>query len=296
MKIAVTGASGLIGSHLVVRLRDVGHEVITVGRSAPRQPGEVQWSPAEGKLDPAALAGVEAVVHLAGAGIGDKRWSEAYKKVVLDSRVQSTALLASTLAALDQRPAVLLSGSAIGWYGDGGDAELDETASAGSGFLADVCVQWEAATRVAEDAGIRTVHLRTGLVLSDAGGMLAQQLLLYKVGLGGPLGSGEQWWSWISLADEVGAIEHLLTGDVTGPVNLTGPQPVRQKQFASALGRALHRPAVVPAPGFALRAIVGEFAEEGILHGQRVLPAVLESSGYTFAHPTLERALAASLT
>ncbi len=295
MKIAVTGASGLIGSHLVLSLREDDHEVITVGRAAPRQPGEVQWDPAAGKLDPADLAGVDAVVHLAGAGIGDKRWTAAYKRLVLDSRVRSTELLASTLARLDPKPAVLLSGSAIGFYGDGGDRELDETMPSGSGFLAEVCRAWEDATEAAESACIRTVHLRTGLVLSGAGGMLAQQLLLYRVGLGGPLGSGRQWWSWISLADEIGAIEHLLTGDISGAVNLSGPQPERQRDFATTLGRQLRRPAVLPAPGFALKAIVGEFAEEGILVGQRALPKVLESSGYAFRHPTLERALAAAL-
>lgn len=296
MRIAVTGASGLIGSHLVIALRESGHEVITLTRSTPRQPGEVRWSPSEGRLDPADLAGVEGVVHLAGAGIGDKRWTPDYKKAVYDSRVDGTTLLARTLAGLDQQPAVLLSGSAIGYYGDGGDRVLDEGSPLGSGFLAEVCRDWEAATRAAEEAGIRTVHLRTGLVLSGAGGMLSQQLLLYKLGLGGPLGSGQQWWSWVSLADEVGAIEHLLTADVSGPVNITGPEPVRQKDFATALGSELHRPAILPAPGFALKAVVGEFAEEGILHGQRVLPRVLEGAGYTFAHPTLERALASALS
>lgn len=297
MKVAVTGASGLIGSHLVIALREHGHVVITLTRSAPRQPGEVAWSPSEGRLDPADLAGVEGVVHLAGAGIGDKRWTADYKKVVYDSRVDGTTLLARTLAGLDPKPARLLSGSAIGYYGDGDDQSLDESSPVGTGFLAEVCRDWEAATMAAEDAGIRTVHLRTGLVLSGAGGMLAQQLLLYKLGLGGPLGSGQQWWSWVSLADEVGAIEHLLAADdVSGPVNLTAPDPVRQKDFAKALGRELHRPAVVPAPGLALRAALGEFAEEGILHGQRVLPRALETSGYAFSHPTLERALAAALS
>jgi uncharacterized protein (TIGR01777 family) len=294
--IAVTGASGLIGSHLVIALREHGHQVTTLVRAAPRQPGEVQWDPAAGRLDPADLAGVEAVVHLAGAGIGDKRWTDAYKKVVLDSRVDSTRLLANTLAKLDERPSVLLSGSAIGYYGDGGDRVLDERAAAGSGFLAEVCQAWELATQGAEEVGIRTVHLRTGLVLDGGGGMLAQQLLLYKLGLGGPLGSGRQWWSWISLADEVGAIEHLLTADVSGPVNLTAPAPVQQKDFAKMLGHELHRPAVLPAPGFALQVVLGQFAQEGVLAGQRVLPAVLESSGYSFAHPTLERALAAALS
>ncbi len=296
MKIAISGASGLIGSHLVIALRDHDHEVLTLVRREPRQPGEIRWDPAGGQLDPADLAGVDAVINLSGAGIGDKRWTDAYKQTVLGSRLDSTRLLANTIAQLDPKPTVFLSGSAIGFYGDPGDTAVDESAPAGSGFLADVVVQWEQAASGAVEAGIRTAYLRTGLVLSGAGGMLAQQLLLYKAGLGGPLGNGKQWWSWVSLADEVCAIEHLLTADVSGPVNLTGPEPVRQKDFAAALGHELHRPALLPAPGFALKAIVGEFATEGILHGQRVTPAVLESSGYAFQHPTLERALAAALS
>jgi uncharacterized protein (TIGR01777 family) len=270
--------------------------VVTLVRRPPRQPGEIRWDPSKGELDAADLVGVDAVINLSGAGIGDKRWTDAYKQTVLDSRLDSTRLLADTIAQLDPKPTVFLSGSAIGFYGDPGDTAVDETAPAGSGFLADVVVQWEQAAAGAVEAGIRTVYLRTGLVLSGAGGMLAQQLLLYKLGLGGPLGSGKQWWSWVSLADEIGAIEHLLTADIAGPVNLTGPEPLRQKDFASELGHALHRPALLPAPGFALKTIIGQFATEGILHGQRVLPQVLEASGYTFQHPTLERAIAAALS
>ncbi|HEY5334676.1 MAG TPA: TIGR01777 family oxidoreductase [Mycobacteriales bacterium] len=295
MRIAVTGASGLVGSHLVPQLRSHGHDVVTLVRRAPVRPDEIRWDPSSGDLDPADLEGVEAAVHLAGAGIGDKRWSGEYKQLVLSSRVESTTLLANTLTQLDPRPQVLLSGSAIGFYGDAGDRECDESTPAGTGFLADVCQAWEGATTAAEEAGIRTVHLRTGLVLSGTGGMLAQQLRLYKLGLGGPLGNGRQWWSWVSLADELGAIEHLLTADVAGPVNITGPAPVRQRDFATALGRALHRPAVLPAPGFALKAVIGEFAEEGILAGQQVLPRVLESDGYAFSHRTLDEALATAL-
>jgi hypothetical protein len=296
VRIAVTGASGLVGSHLVPRLREHGHDVVTLVRRAPERPDEVRWNPATGELDPADLGGVEAAVHLAGAGIGDKRWSGEYKQLVLSSRVEGTTLLANRLTLLDPKPRVLLSGSAIGFYGDAGDQECDESSPAGTGFLADVCRAWEGSTAAAEQAGIRTVHLRTGLVLSGAGGMLAQQLLLYKLGLGGPLGSGRQWWSWVSLTDELGAIEQLLTADVSGPVNITGPAPVRQRDFATALGRALHRPAVLPAPGFALKAVIGEFAEEGILAGQKVLPRALESDGYAFAHRTLDDALAATLS
>jgi hypothetical protein len=269
---------------------------VTLVRRAPERPDEIRWNPAAGELDPDDLKGVEAAVHLAGAGIGDKRWSGEYKQLVLSSRVEGTTLLANRLTLLDSQPAVLLSGSAIGYYGDAGDRECDESSPAGTGFLADVCRAWEGATSAAEQAGIRTVHLRTGLVLSGEGGMLAQQLLLYKLGLGGPLGNGRQWWSWVSLADELGAIEHLLTSDVSGPVNIAGPAPVRQRDFASALGRALHRPAVLPAPGFALRAALGEFAEEGILAGQKVLPRALEGDGYAFTHSTLDAALADALS
>ncbi len=296
MKIAVSGASGLIGSHLVIQLREHGHEVITLVRREPRQPGEVRWDPAAGELDPAALTGIDAAINLSGAGIGDKRWTDDYKRVVLESRLSCSRLLANTLTQLDPRPTVLLSGSAIGFYGDTGDTEVDETSPAGTGYLADVCVQWEQAAAGAVQAGIRVAYLRTGLVLSGAGGMLKQQLLLYKAGLGGPLGSGKQWWSWVSLTDELNAIEHLLTADVSGPVDLVGPAPVRQKEFAAELGKALHRPALLPAPGFALKLALGGFAQDGILAGQRVRPGVLESTGFTFAHPTLEQALASSLS
>lgn len=296
VKIAIAGASGLIGSHLVIALRARDHEVITLVRREPRQPGEVHWDPVAGELDPASLVGVDAAINLSGAGIGDKRWTDDYKRLVLESRLASTRLLANTLTQLTPRPSVLLSGSAIGFYGDTGDTEVDELTPAGTGFLAHVCVHWEQAAAAAVQAGIRVAYLRTGLVLSGAGGMLAQQLLLYKLGLGGPLGSGRQWWSWVSLTDEVDAIAHLLTADVAGPVNLVGPEPVRQKEFAAALGHALHRPALLPAPGFALRAAVGEFADEGILAGQRVRPSVLAASGFTFAHATVEQALTAALS
>ncbi|HEV7208715.1 MAG TPA: TIGR01777 family oxidoreductase [Mycobacteriales bacterium] len=296
VKIAVTGASGLIGSHLVPVLRAGGHQVLTLSRRAPRQPGEVQWHPEEGRLDAAALAGVDAAVHLAGAGIADKRWSDAYKQTVLRSRIEGTRLLATTLATLDPLPKVLLSGSAIGYYGDAGSRTIDEDAPAGSGFLADVCVAWEKATEPAERAGIRVCHLRTGIVLSNAGGALAKQLPLYKIGLGGPLGSGRQYQSWISLDDEVGAIHFLLTAEgVHGPVNLTAPSPLPQRDFATALGAAVRRPAVLPTPALALRLALGEFADEGLLVGQRVLPAALRKAGYAFLHPTLPEALSAAL-
>lgn len=296
MKIAVTGASGLIGSHLVPVLRGAGHHVLTVTRRPPRQPDEVQWQPQDHRLDPRALAGVQAVVHLAGAGIGDRRWTPGYKALVRESRVAATDLLARTLAALPDPPRVLLSGSAVGFYGDTGDRQVDESSPPGDGFLAEVCRDWEAATAPAGRAGIRVCLLRTGIVLSDTGGALARQLPLYRAGLGGPLGSGRQYQSWISLADEIGAIRFLLEAEtVSGPVNLTAPGPVRQRDFARALGAALHRPALLPAPALALRLVLGEFAGDGVLAGQRAVPQVLLDHGYRFAHPALPGALQAAL-
>lgn len=296
MKIAITGASGLIGTRLTTALRVSGHEVVRLVRRPPTEPGDVQWDPASGHLDPADLEGVEAAVNLAGPGIGDHRWTEEYKKQVKDARVDATALLATTLARLDPLPKVLLSGSAIGFYGNTGDATIDERSPAGSDFLAEVAVAWEQAAEPAAQAGIRVALLRTGIVLSSARGALAQQLPLYKFGLGGPLGSGRQYQSWIELDDAVAAIVFLLTADVSGPVNLTGPRPVRQKEFARALGHALHRPALLPAPPVALRLVLGEFASVGVLAGQRVMPKALQDSGFRFSYPTIDTAIAAALT
>lgn len=295
MKIAVTGSSGLVGSHLVTSLQNGGHEVLSLVRRAPRQPGEVRWDPAAGKLDPADLAGVDAAINLAGPGIGDKRWSPAYKTQVRGARVDATRLLSTVLAGLDPKPATLLSASAVGFYGDTGDRADEESAPAGAGFLAAVCVDWEAATAPAQTAGIRVCHLRTGIVLSRAGGALKKQLPLFQLGAGGPMGSGRQYQSWITLDDEVRAIEFLLTAEVRGPVNLTAPNPVRQREFATALGRALHRPALLPAPGFALRLAIGEFADEGVLAGQRVLPRALSEAGFSFESELIDAGLAAAL-
>jgi uncharacterized protein (TIGR01777 family) len=294
MRVVVSGASGLIGTALTASLRADGHEVLRLTRS-PRDDGDVGWDPDAGELDPAALTGVDAAVHLAGAGIAEHRWTPDYKRLVLDSRVGPTELLARTLARLSPRPGVLLSGSAIGFYGDTGAAAVDESAGRGSGFLADVCVAWEAASAPAADAGIRVAQLRTGVVLAGHGAMMARLRPLFTAGLGGPIGSGRQFWSWISLTDEVRAIRFLLDHDVAGPVNLTGPTPVPQRQFATVLGRVLHRPAVLPTPGFAVRLAVGPFADEGILAGQRVLPAALEAAGFHWEHPDVESALRAEL-
>jgi uncharacterized protein (TIGR01777 family) len=302
MKIGVTGASGLIGTPLVRSLREHGHEVVRFVRGSASAPGaadERGWDPSGHRLDPADLADLDAVVHLAGAGVADKRWSKARKAVVLGSRVDGTTTLARAMAqavATGQGPKVLLSSSAIGWYGDTGDRLTDETGPTGEGFLAEVCRQWEASTAEAEQAGVRVAHLRTGIVLSGQGGIVGKQLLLFKAGLGAPLGSGKQWTSWISLQDEVSAIRHLLSADVEGPVNLVGPAPVTNREFTKALGRAVHRPTLpVPVPGVALRLAVGDFADEGILIGQRLAPAVLQRSGFAFAHPDVDTALRASL-
>jgi uncharacterized protein (TIGR01777 family) len=290
VKIVVTGASGLIGSALVPALRGDGHEVVRLVRRQPSGPDEVRWDPGAGLLDAADLAGVDAAVHLAGATVG-RRWSESYKRTILDSRVSGTRLLAETLAKLEPRPRVLVSGSAIGYYGDTGDTTVDESAPQGGGFLADVVRQWEAAARPAQDAGIRVPFIRTGLVLSDKGGILPPQRLAWKLGLGTRIGTGRQWQSWITLNDEVAAIRFLLDHDVSGPVNLVAPAPVTQKDFGRALATALHRPMPWAAPGFALRAALDGFADEGLLIGQRVRPRVLEEAGFTFGDRTLAEAL-----
>jgi uncharacterized protein (TIGR01777 family) len=291
VKIAITGSSGLIGSALVPALRNDGHTVLRLVRREPAGADEARWNPARRELDPAVLADVDAVVNLAGVGIGDKRWTAGRKREVLDSRVDATTTVSEALAAAGRRTRALLSASAIGWYGDTGDTAVDESAPSGAGFLADVCRQWEASTAAAERAGIRVAHLRTGLVCGR-GGLLGKLVPLTKLGVMGPLGSGRQYWSWISLTDEIDAIRHVLAHDtIAGPVNLTGPDPLTNRDFTRVLGRVLHRPTVLPVPRIALRLVVGEFADEGIIAGQRVLPTVLQDSGYRFRHDTAEKAL-----
>ena len=286
MRIAVTGSSGLIGSALVPFLRKDGHEVLTLVRREPRQPTERRWDGIS--MEPSVLEGADAVVHLAGVGVGDRRWNADHKRAVLESRVKGTAAVASAVARA--RVPVLLSSSAVGWYGDTGDRTTDETGPAGTGFLADVCRSWERATEAAEGVS-RVVHLRPGIVQSGQGGALGKQLPLFKAGLGAPLGSGRQWVSWISMADQVAAIRHLLTADVRGPVNLVAPQPVTNRDFTKVLGRVLHRPTLpIGVPGPALRLALGEFATE-VLTGQRLSPAVLTESGFAFQHTELESAL-----
>jgi uncharacterized protein (TIGR01777 family) len=286
VKVAVTGASGLIGSALVPRLRASGHDVVKLVRRAPEAADEVPWDPDGGTVEMEGLAGVDAAVHLAGAGVGDHRWTDEYKRTIRDSRVLGTRTLVKALTALEPLPQVLVSGSASGFYGNRGDEELTEDSAGGSGFLADVVRAWEAETEPASAAGIRVAKIRSGLVMSPSGGAFGRLLPLIKLGLGGPLGSGRQWWPWITLEDELGAIEFLLTHDVAGPVNLSAPHPARQKDVVRAIARATHRPALLPAPRAALRVALGEFADD-ILDSQRMLPRRLVAEGFTFRHPEL---------
>jgi uncharacterized protein (TIGR01777 family) len=292
MRIIVSGASGLIGSALVPHLTSRGHDVVRLVRRSAGA-GESQWNPARGEIDANVVGTADAIIHLSGAGIGDKRWSNSYKREILDSRVKSTKLLASVIAGAAKRPGVFLSGSAIGYYGARGDETLDETSTAGDGFLADVCKQWEAA---AVGAGTRTVFLRTGIVLSPKGGALKKQLPLFKAGLGGRFGRGDQWQSWISITDEIRAIDFLLTSSITGLVNLTAPAPVTNVEFSRVLGNVLQRPAILPVPSIGPKLLLGgELADALLFTGQRVLPRTLSSAGFQFDHPTLEIALRALL-
>ena len=291
MKVAVTGASGLIGSALVPALRARGHEVIRLVRRAPSAPDEVRWDPAAGTVDLAGLQGIDAVMHLAGAGVGDKRWTEAYKKEILDSRVQGTTTIAQAMASLDPRPSVLVCGSAIGYYGDTGDREVTEKSPQGAGFLADVVAAWEASAQPAVDAGIRVPLARTGLVVSSKGGAWKRLLPIFKLGVGGKVGSGKQYWSFISLRDEVAALIALLEDErYRGPVNLTAPHPVTNSEVTAAMGRVLGRPTVLPVPAFAIKAALGEFSQD-VLGSQRVLPQVLEGDGFSWSDPTIDQAI-----
>jgi uncharacterized protein (TIGR01777 family) len=256
----------------------------------------VAWDPVVGTLPATALDGADAVVNLSGAGIGDHRWTDAYQRELLESRTSTTGLLARTIASVDRKPSVFVSGSAIGWYGPRGDEELDESSAIGEGFLADICRQWEAAAAPAADAGVRTASIRTGIVLSAKGGALRKQLPLFRLGLGGRFGRGTQWQSWISIVDEVRAIEHLLTAPVAGPVDLTAPHPVTNREFTATLARVLKRPAFVPIPAFGPKLLLGaELADALLFTGQRVLPTKLVASGFEFSHATLEPALRATL-
>ncbi len=289
MKIAVTGASGLVGSALVPVLTAADHEVIRLVREAPGE-GEGHWNPASG-IESGALQGIDAVVHLAGENIAEGRWTAEKKERIRESRVQGTEAVAQSMAAMEQSPPTLICASAIGYYGDRGHTELTEVSGAGEGFLPDVCKEWEAAAGPAIEAGVRVVHLRLGVVLSTEGGALAKMLTPFKMGVGGKIGDGNQYMSWISIEDVTSAVLHALTTDLSGPANTVAPEPVTNKEFTKALGRALHRPTIFPMPGFAARLAFGEMADALLLASSRVLPARLEETGFTFRHGTIDVAL-----
>ncbi|MEV6795740.1 TIGR01777 family oxidoreductase [Streptomyces sp. NPDC051320] len=294
MRIAIAGASGLIGSALGMSLRADGHEVVRLVRRTARAADEVEWDPKREYVNTAGLAGSDAVVNLAGAGVGDHRWTAGYKKELRDSRVLGTATLAEAVASLDVPPRVLLCGSALGFYGDTGDQVTDESAPPGAGFLAALCVEWEEAARPAEEAGIRTAFARTGLVVAREGGAWGKLFPLFRAGLGGRLGDGRQYWSFIALHDQVAALRHILdTGSLSGPVNLTAPEPVTNREVTAAMGRALHRPTLFAVPAPVLRVALGEFAGD-VLMSQRVVPSRLLESGFTFAFPGVDEAIGAA--
>ena len=291
MDVLVTGSKGLVGSALVAFLTTGGHRVTRLVRSSPRD-GEVRWNPADGTLDSAQLPALDAIVHLAGDNISEGRWTAEKKRRILDSRVQGTRLIADSVAAMKRPPRVLVCASAIGFYGDRGDEVLDEAAGPGSGFLADVCRQWEEAAQPARAAGIRVVHVRFGVVLSAGGGALAKMLLPFRLGAGGVLGSGKQYMSWIALDDAVGVLHFALTHDALhGPVNAVAPHPVTNREFTKTLGKILSRPTILPIPAFAARLAFGEMADALLLSSSRVEPRALRDAGYCFRFPTLEEAV-----
>jgi uncharacterized protein (TIGR01777 family) len=295
MRVAIAGSSGLIGTALVVQLRQAGHDVVRLVRRPPRAPDERAWDPSAATMDAGTLVEIDAVVNLCGSAMGNRRWSGEVKQAIRDSRIGPTEVLAAAVA--EHRVPVLVSASGVGYYGDTADREVDETSPLGSGFLAQVCRDWEAATAPAVRAGARVVLVRTGLVISPAGGLMSQLKPLFAVGLGARLGSGAQYMPWISLDDEVGAIRFALERDeLSGPVNLSGPDPVTNAEFTRALGEAMHRPTPLVVPGFALRLIRGaELVDEMVMTGQRAVPSVLRKYGYPFQHATLPAALAAAL-
>ncbi len=297
MKVLVSGASGLVGSALTKSLEADHHQVLRLVRSQAQasDPDAVPWSPAEGTIDTRALerhGRLDAVVHLAGEGIAARKWSAAQKARILDSRVDGTGTLCKAIAGLSERPGVLISASAIGWYGDRGDVWVDESDESGDMFLSEVCREWEAATSAASEAGIRVVQHRVGVVLSTDGGALAKMLLPFKLCLGGRVGSGDQYWSWITLDDLVASIRHVIDDEsISGPVNAVAPTPSTNLEFTRSMGRALHRPTIFPMPAFVARLMLGEMADELLLGGARVRATVLEQTGFQWADPELDQAL-----
>jgi uncharacterized protein len=287
-RIAITGASGLIGTTLVGHLKSEGHTVQRFVRRPVVAPDEIQWDPKTGYVDIEALRGVDAVIHLAGVGVGDKRWSKKYKAEILNSRLLGTTAIAK--AVTEVKPQVFISASAIGWYGESGNRAVVESDRVGDDFLAAVCREWEAAADLAQ--GVRTVKIRTGLVLDPTGGALGKMLPLFRLGLGGKLGNGKQWWSWITLHDVIRAISFLLENKIEGPVNLTSPNPVTNQEFTSALARAMHRPALFPAPAIGLKIALGGFSSE-ILGSKKVMPQELTNAGFTWDYPHITNALTA---
>jgi uncharacterized protein (TIGR01777 family) len=285
-RIAISGSSGLIGTALVGHLKSEGHTVQRLVRRTPVAADEVQWDPQTGFVDLAPLAGVDAIIHLAGAGVGDKRWTKKFKSEILNSRLLGTTAIAKAVAEL--KPAVFISASAIGWYGESGNRAVVETDRVGDDFLAAVCREWESAADLAGD--VRTVKIRTGLVLDPTGGALGKMLPLFRLGFGGKLGSGKQWWSWITLHDQIRAIVFALENPISGAVNVTSPNPVTNQEFTSALARALHRPALFPAPAIALKIALGGFSSE-VLGSKKVIPHVLQEAGFTWDYPHITEAL-----
>jgi len=295
-RIAVAGASGLIGRALVRSLTADGHEVVRLVRRTPRADDEVEWDPERQHVDAVGLSGCDAVVNLAGAGIADRRWSDTYKRTIRDSRLLGTATLAEAAAALDRPPRVFLNGSAMGFYGDTGTRAVDESAPPGDGFLPSLCVEWEEAAAPAQEAGVRTVFARTGLVVAAKGGAWGRLFPLFKAGLGGKMGDGRQYWSYIALHDHVAALRHLLDSEsLSGPFNLTAPEPLTNGEITAAMGRVLHRPTLFTVPAPVLRVVLGEMAQE-VLGSQRVLPTRLLESGFTFAFPGIEETIRAART
>jgi len=285
-RIAITGASGLIGSALVGYLKSQGHTVQRLVRRPALSSEEITWDPIAGTVDMDALAGVDAIIHLAGAGVSDKRWTKKYKSEILNSRLLGTTTIAKAVAIV--KPQVFISASAIGWYGESGNRSVVESDRAGDDFLAAVCREWEAAADLAGD--VRTIKLRTGLVLDPTGGALGKMLPLFRFGLGGKLGNGKQWWSWITLHDQIRAIAFLLENNISGPVNMTSPNPVTNSEFTAGLARAMHRPALFPVPAIALKIALGGFSCE-VLGSKKVLPNALTEAGFNFEYPHISSAL-----